>query len=190
MRPSTSIVSGYGNRTSCRSDTEITSNDKSAVVDADFGKFNQAIAVSAPPPSEWSPQFWGQSYRREQPIPVPGGQITVHDHRYDCDGGDSVDDGLPASYPVLALFTYVAASGQTLKVDPKVWTLVGQTGISYQPVDTGAAPKLTPGVVADGQSAAGGLCFQIPKDESNLTLMGHLPAGTVSVFLGGLIPTA
>jgi hypothetical protein len=147
--------------------------------------FNTGVLVAAPPKDQLDPLFWGTEYLREQPIPIGGGTVTIHNAAYDCNGGDLYDDSRPDVYSVLVPFTYVAEA-KPLNIKPGSWTLYDTFGHPYGPQSLGSAPKLQAQSIAGGRSVSGNLCFLVPWGEDKLTIVGTFPSEVVTSYVGGL----
>ena len=148
-------------------------------------RFNAGVTVTPPRPDQLSPELWGTTYGREHLIPLDGGTVAVHNPKFDCDGSDLVDDSRPDTYPVLVPFTY-SAGGSSLAVDPQVWKMYDDSRQPYQPQAIGSAAKLAAQNLPAGRTSSGSLCFLIPWTQNQVTLIGTLGSGLVSVYIGGL----
>jgi hypothetical protein len=162
-------------------------NERTSFLDIriNLDSFNTGVLVAAPPKDQLDPRFWGTEYVDEQPIPIEGGTVTIHPAAYDCNGGDLYDDSRPDVYPVLVPLTY-AAGAKPLTVRPGSWVLYDTFGHPYQPQSLGSAPRLYVQSVAAGHSVSGNLCFMVPWNEDNLTIVGNFPRGVVTSYVGGL----
>jgi len=166
---------------------ESTPNQKTNFLDIQItlDHFNTGVTVTPPRQDQLSPELWGTSYGRERSIPLDGGGVTVHNPIFDCDGGEFVDDSRPDTYPVLVPFTY-AAGGSSLAVDPRVWKVYDDSRQPYSPQTIGSAAKLQAQSLPAAGTSSGSLCFLIPWTQNQVTLIGNLASGLVSVYLGGL----
>jgi len=160
-------------------------NEKTPYLDlkVNLSSFDRGIQISVPPRNELDPRYWGTEYNG--PIPLDGGTVTIHQAMYDCNGGDYWDDSRSDGYFVLVPFTYTAGA-KPLVLDPAVWTLYDTFGHPYPAQQLGSAPKLGPDQVPAGSSQLGDLCFVIPWSQDNLTIVGALPGGLATHFVGGL----
>lgn len=166
---------------------ESAPNEKTSFLDLHItlDSFNRGVEIEAPPKDQLDPRFWGTEYVREHPIPFQGGTVTIHEAGYDCDGASTYDDSRPDAYPVLVPFTYAAGSAP-LVIDPGAWTLYDTFGHPYRAHSLGTAPKLVAETVSAGHSVSGDLCFLVPWDEDNLTIIGDFRSGVITSFVGGL----
>jgi len=160
-------------------------NQKTPYLDlkVNLSAFDRGIQISVPPRNELDPRYWGTEYNG--PIPLVGGTVTIHPAIYDCNGGDGWDDSRSDGYFILVPFSYTSGA-KPLVIDPAVWTLYDTFGHPYPAQALGSAPKLGAQQVPAGASRSGDLCFVVPWSQDNLTIVGALPGGLVTHFVGGL----
>jgi hypothetical protein len=160
-------------------------NQKTPYLDlkVNLSAFDRGRQISIPPRNELDPRYWGTEYNG--PIPLDGGTVTINQTMYDCNGGGVLDDSRSDGYFVLVPFTYTAGM-KPLVVDPSVWTLYDTFGHPYPAQPLGSAPKLGAQQVPAGASRSGDLCFVVPWGQDNLTIVGDLPGGLATHFVGGV----
>ncbi len=162
-------------------------NAKTPYIDIqiDASHFDTGISISPPPKQALDPLYWGTEYHREQPIPLGGGSVTIQVSVLNCHGGSELDDSLNSGFFVLIPFTYKAGT-KPLAVDPTVWQIYDTFGHPEQLQTTGTGQRLIPQTLPPGESSSGTLCFFLPFDQNHFVLVGNLPAGLVTSFVGGV----
>jgi hypothetical protein len=154
-------------------------------IEIDAAKFDSGIVISDPPRNQLFPLYWGTEYHREQPIPLDGGSVTIQVSVYNCHGGGELDDSLDSGFFVLIPFTYQAAA-KPLAIDPGEWHIYDAFGHPYQAQPLETAPLLVAESVPPGESRSGDMCFFLPWNQDGLALVGDLPGGFVTSFVGGV----
>lgn len=154
-------------------------------IQIDASDFDRGISISPPPRQALDPLYWGTQYNREHPIPLGGGSVTVHLTIYNCHGGSELDDSLDSGFFVVIPFTYTAGA-KPLPVDPGVWLIYDTFGHPYQPQSAGAGQRLVAQTVPPGESRSGAMCFFLPWNQDRFALVGNLPGGFVTSFVGGV----
>ena len=144
--------------------------------------FDRERKISIPTRNQLNPLYWGTQIHLEQPIPIEGGSVIVHPSVYNCHGGADLYDSETAGYFVLIPLTYVAGT-KPLAIDPRSWAVYDAVGIPFpaEPAGTLIAQTVPP-----GQSRSGDLCFLLPWNHNGFALVGHLPGGIVTSFVGNV----
>lgn len=162
-------------------------NAKTPYIDiqVDASDFDRGITISPPARQAIDPLYWGTEYHREQPVPLGGGSVTIHVSVMNCHGGSELDDSLSSGFFVLVPFTY-RAGAKPLAVDPGVWHIYDTFGHPVEPQSTVTGQPLFSQTLPPGESSSGSLCFFLPFDQNHFALVGDLPGGFVTSFVGGV----
>ena len=155
-------------------------------VQIDASDFDRGISISPPPRQALDPLYWGTQHNREHPFPLGGGSVTVHLTIYNCHGGSELDDSLDSGFFVVIPFTYTAGA-KPLAVDPGVWLIYDTFGHPYQAQSAGTGRRLVAQTVPPGESRSGAMCFFLPWNQNGFALVGDLPGGFVTSFVGGVL---